>query len=88
MVDFRREIEAAAQQDERVAVGFGNAKNVLDPADQHRIGLIHVELQVAQQHHGLRFRFGEHFVDDLQGIQRVGALGDPALSQIHQALGR
>jgi hypothetical protein len=48
--EFGRELEAAAEQDERVAVGFGDAQDVLEAAHQHRVALVQVELQVAQQH--------------------------------------
>jgi hypothetical protein len=85
--EFGREFEAAAEQDERVAVGFGDAQDVLEPADQHRVALVQVELQVAQQHDVARAGLGEHAVEQLEGVQRIGAGGDAAFLGIDQALG-
>ena len=70
-----------------MAVGLGNAQDVLDPAHQHRIALVEVELQVAQQHDMARVVAGEHAVDEVQGFERIRALGDPAFGGIDQALG-
>ena len=85
--EFGWEFEAAAEQDECVAVGFGDAQDVLDAADQHRVALVEVELQVAQQHDVARVVGCEHAVEELEGFQRIGAWGDAAFLGIDEALG-
>ena len=70
-----------------MAVGFGDAQDVLDPADQHRVALVEVELQVAEQDDVARVVGGEHAVEELEGVQRIGAGGDAAFLGIDQALG-
>ena len=69
-----------------MTVGFGDAQDVFDPAHEHRIALVHVELQVAEQDDVARAVGGEHAVEELEGVQRIGAGGDAAFLGIEQAL--
>jgi hypothetical protein len=66
---------------------FGDAQDVLEAADEHRVALVEVELQVAQQDDVARVVGGEHAVEELEGIERIRARGDPAVGGIDQALG-
>ena len=50
------------------------------------IALVHVELQVAEQDDVARAVGGEHAVEELEGVQRIGAGGDAAFLGIDQAL--
>ena len=69
-----------------MAVGFGEAQDVFDPTHEHRVALVHVELQVAEQYDVARAVGGEHAVDELEGFERIGTGGDPAVLGIDQAL--
>ncbi len=86
MFEFGGQLETAAQQDDRMAVAFGDAQDVLDPAHEHGIALVHVELQVSEQHDMARAVGGEHAIEELEGVQRIGAGGDAAFLGIDQAL--
>ena len=86
--EFGRELEPTAEQDDRVAVGFRDTQRVLQAADQHRIGLIHVELEIAQKHNVLGICIGKHAIDQLEGVQWIGAGGNATFLHIDQALGR
>ena len=69
-----------------MAVALGDSQDVLDAADQHRVGLVKVELQVAEQDDVARAVGGEHAVEQLEGVQRIGAGGDAAFFGIDQSL--
>ena len=49
-----------------MAVGLGETQDVLDPAHEHRVALIHVELQVAEQHDVARVVGGEELIQQLK----------------------
>ena len=70
-----------------MAVGFADAQDVLETANEHRVGLFHVELEIAQEDDLPRVGVGEGAFEQLEDIQRVGAGGDPAFLHIDQALG-
>ena len=87
VLEFGRELQAAAQQDEGVAVGLGDPQDVLDAAYEHRVALVEVELQVPQEHDMARGVGGEHPVEELEGFQWVGAGGDASFAGVDEALG-
>jgi hypothetical protein len=86
MFEFWRELETAAKQDDGMTVGFGDSQNVLDAAHEHRVTLVEVELQVAEQH-DVAWAVGcEHAVEKLECVQRIGAGCDAAFLGIDQTL--
>ena len=69
-----------------MAVGLGDTQDVLDPAHEHRVTLVEVKLQVAEQH-DVAWAVGcEHAVEKLECVQRIRAGGDVAFLGIDQAL--
>jgi hypothetical protein len=84
--EFGWKLEPAAKHDDRVTVGFRDTQRVLQAADQHRIGLIDVELEIAQKHNVLGICIGEHAIEQLEGVQWVGAGGNATFLDIDQAL--
>ena len=87
MFEFGWEFETTAQQDQRMAVGLSDAQDILEATDQHGVGLVEVELEIAKQHDVARAVAGEKPVEKLQNFQRVRAWGDATFLGIDQALG-
>jgi hypothetical protein len=49
--------------------------------------LIHVKLEVAEQDDVLRVCVGEHAVEQLEGVQWIGAGGDAVVLHVNEPLG-
>ena len=84
---FRRQLEATARGDQRVPGALGEAKEILQPADEHRVVLIEVHLQVAQ-HDDVALAFlAEEGFNVHEGFQRIRARGGASGLEIHEAVG-
>ncbi len=70
-----------------MAIAFGDAQDVFDAANQHGVALVEVELEITQQHDVSWAGVGEHAIEQLEGIQRIGTCGDAPFLHIDQALG-
>ena len=85
--EFGRQLVAAAEQDDGMAVALGPVQEVLQSAREDRVGLVVVELQVAHEHDVLRGGGGEHALQQLQGLEGIGTRGGAVVGGVHEAVG-
>ena len=85
--EFGGEFQPAAEQDDGVAVGLGDAQRVLDATHEHGVALIEVELQIPEQHDVAWLVRGEDAVQKLEGIEWIRARGDAPFLYIGKTLG-